>query len=210
MTLPDDLSGGYARFREGRLATDGERYRTLAREGQKPRTMVIACADSRAAPETIFDAGPGELFVMRNVANLVPPDEPNGGENATAAAIEFAIAGLRVERILVLGHARCGGIAASLNDHLEPLGPGDHIRQWIAPLRADRAGVDGIEDATERQTAAERRAIRGSIERLRAFPQVRDAEREGRLSILGAWFDIETGDLLALDETSGAFEPVVG
>ena len=202
MSLPSDLLDGYGRFRNGRLASERERYATLAREGQKPKTMVIACADSRAAPETIFDAGPGELFVMRNVANLVPPDE-EGGENATAAAIEFAIAGLGVERIMILGHARCGGIAASLNDDLEALGPGDFIRQWIAPLKADRVDAD---DPTERQTKMERHAIRGSIERLRGFPQVADAEREGRLAILGAWFDIENGELWALDEGTGEFE----
>ena len=208
MSFPSDLLDGYRRFTTGRLDAERERYRKLAREGQKPRTMVIACCDSRAAPETIFDVGPGELFVVRNVANLVPPYEPDGGQHATSAAIEFAVVALKVERIVVLGHGRCGGIAASLNAEMEPLSEGDFIGKWIGLLKPDAARVRGTDFLTpaERQTAMERLAVRGSIERLRGFPLVADAERDGRLSLAGAWFDIESGELWVMDPESGDFE----
>ena len=198
MSLPPDLLDGYRRFATGRLADQRERYLALALEGQKPRTMVIACADSRAAPETIFDAGPGELFVVRNVANLVPAPDAEGEESASAA-VEYAIVGLGVERIVVLGHARCGGIAASLDEGLEPLSEGDHVRRWIAPLREDAARVRAEVPEGERQAEMERRGIRASVERLRAHAAVREAERAGTLTVLGAWFDIENGDLWAMD-----------
>ena len=206
--FPSDLIDGYRRFTAGRLDAERERYRTLAREGQRPRTMVIACCDSRAAPETIFDVGPGELFVVRNVANLVPPYEPDGGQHATSAAIEFAVVALKVERIVVLGHGRCGGIAASLDADMQPLSESDFIGKWIGLLKPDAARVRGTEFLTpaERQTAMERLAVRGSIERLRGFPPVRDGESEGRLALAGAWFDIESGELWVMDPETGDFE----
>ena len=204
-SFPDDLLQGYARFQSGRLDRERERYRTLAEEGQRPATMVIACCDSRAAPETVFDAGPGELFVMRNVANLVPPHEPDGGQHATLAAIEFAIAGLGVSRIVVMGHARCGGVAAALDAERAPLGPGDYIGQWIALLapEAEHARAAEFDTPAERQTATERRAVRGSVERLLAMPQVAEAVREGRLAVHGAWFDIASGELWVMGPDGG-------
>ena len=114
--FPERLTSGYEIFRQGRLAAERERYATLAEKGQKPEIMVIGCCDSRVAPEIIFDAGPGEIFVLRNVANLVPPYAPDSHYHGTSAAIEFALLGLGVKHIVVLGHARCGGIAASLQD----------------------------------------------------------------------------------------------
>ena len=206
--FPTDLVEGYGRFTKGRLHDERERYRRLAREGQKPRTMVIACCDSRAAPETIFDVGPGELFVVRNVANLVPPYEPDGGQHSTSAAIEFAVAALKVERIVVLGHGRCGGIQASLDAQMDPLSPSDFIGKWIGLLRPEAERVRNTDFLTpaERQTAMERLAVRGSIARLREFPMVESALREGRLSLGGAWFDIESGELWVMDPGSGDFE----
>ena len=208
MTLPAPLLDGYRRFTHGRLGAERERYRRLAKEGQRPRSMIIACCDSRAAPETIFDMGPGELFVMRNVANLVPPYEPDGGQHATSAAIEFAVAALKVESIVVLGHGRCGGIAASLNDEMEPLSPGDFIGKWIGLLKPTAKRVAGTDFLTpaERQTQMERLSVRESIERLRQFPLVAEGEREGRLALHGAWFDIESGELWAMDAETGDFE----
>ena len=213
MTLPASLLEGYHRFSHGRLDAERERYRRLAKEGQRPRAMIIACCDSRAAPETIFDMGPGELFVMRNVANLVPPYEPDGGQHATSAAIEFAVAALKVESIVVLGHGRCGGIAASLNEEMEPLSPGDFIGKWIGLLKPTARRVAGTDFLTpaERQTQMERLSVRESIERLRAFPLVAEAEREGRLALHGAWFDIESGELWVMDAETGDFErPAAG
>ena len=208
MTFPTGLLEGYHRFTHGRLDTERDRYRKLAREGQRPKAMIIACCDSRAAPETIFDMGPGELFVMRNVANLVPPYQPDGGQHATSAAIEFAVAALKVETIVVLGHGRCGGIAASLDADMEPLSPGDFIGKWIGMLRPAAQKVAGTDFLTpaERQTQMERLSVRGSIERLREFPLVASAESEGRLALHGAWFDIESGELWVMDPESGDFE----
>ena len=204
--FPTDLIDGHKRFSDGRLEAERDRYRQLAREGQHPRTMVIACCDSRAAPETIFDMGPGELFVVRNVANLVPPYEPDGGQHSTSAAIEYAVVVLRVERIVVLGHGRCGGIAAALETDHHALSEGDFIGKWIDLLRPEAARVRGAEASPEdRQCALEHAGVRGSIERLRAFPVVARAEAEGRLKLSGAWFDIESGELRILDRASGEF-----
>src|SRR6187402_3680550 len=119
--LPENLLAGYRNFMDGRYASESQRYRALAKEGQAPETMVIACCDSRAAPEAIFDAGPGELFVVRNVANLVPPYAPDGEFHSTSAALEFAVQSLKVTNIVVMGHGRCGGIRAALSPASEPL-----------------------------------------------------------------------------------------
>lgn len=206
-TFPDHLVAGYRNFITGRFASERERYRDLARDGQKPETMVIACCDSRAAPETIFDSPPGELFVVRNVANLVPPYEPDGQYHATSAALEFAVHSLQVKTILVLGHGRCGGIKAALDPAAEPLSSGDFIGKWMSMLTPVAASVSGNELMTqiERQTALERISIRHSIANLRSFPQIAEMEAEGRLQICGAWFDILSGELWIMNET-GDFE----
>ena len=206
-TFPDHLVAGYRNFITGRFASERERYRDLARDGQKPETMVIACCDSRAAPETIFDSPPGELFVVRNVANLVPPYEPDGQYHATSAALEFAVHSLQVKTILVLGHGRCGGIKAALDPAAEPLSSGDFIGKWMSMLTPVAASVSGNElmSQIERQTALERISIRHSIANLRSFPQIAEMEAEGRLQICGAWFDILSGELWIMNET-GDFE----
>ncbi len=132
--LPEKLLNGYRSFMSGDYAGQSQRYRELAKTGQTPETMVIACCDSRAAPETIFDTGPGELFVVRNVANLVPPYTPDGEYHGTSAALEFAVQSLKVKDIVVLGHGRCGGIAAALTPDAAPLSPGDFIGKWMNML----------------------------------------------------------------------------
>ena len=192
----------------GRYVAESGRYRDLAREGQTPETMVIACCDSRSAPEAIFDAGPGELFVLRNVGNLVPPYEPDGEFHSTSAALEFAVQSLKVRNIVVMGHGRCGGISAALNTGSAPLSPGDFIGKWmslIAPA-AETVSASTLMTASERQTALERISIRYSIANLRTFPCVSILEGKGRLSLHGAWFDISTGELWVMNKDTGDFE----
>ena len=211
-TLPDELIDGYHRFRGGRLEAERARYRELAETGQRPKTMIIGCCDSRAAPETIFDCGPGELFVVRNVANLVPPFAPDGEFHGTSAALEFAVQALRVENIVVLGHARCGGIQAALEPGGVSLSPGDFIGKWItltepAAKALDRLPPEAWQD-DGRQTALERLSIRSSIENLQTFPFISDLVNSGDLAVHGAWFNISTGELWTLDQTTGEFRQV--
>jgi carbonic anhydrase len=206
--FPEELLAGYRNFMDGRYADERDRYRTLASEGQKPKAMVIACCDSRAAPETIFDCGPGELFVVRNVANLVPPYEPDGQHHSTSAALEFAVQSLKVQNIVVMGHGRCGGIQAALSSSSEPLAPGDFIGKWMGLLNgpAEHIRNAGILTAGERQTALERVSVRNSVQNLRGFPYVKALEDAGKLSLHGAWFDISSGELWLMDRKSGDFQ----
>ncbi len=205
--LPKRLLDGYQSFIDGRYTLESSRYRTLADTGQKPRTMVIACCDSRAAPETIFDCGPGELFVVRNVANLVPPYTPDGEHHGTSAALEFAVQSLKVENIVVMGHGRCGGIAAVLDQDSEPLSPGDFIGRWMNLVQpaAEVIAANTLLTASERQRAMERVSIRFSLQNLRTFPCVNILEGKGRLTLHGAWFDISTGELWVMNPETGDF-----
>jgi carbonic anhydrase len=207
--FPSALLQGYRAFREGKFAQERERYRTLAAQGQKPEALIVACCDSRAAPGTIFDARPGEIFVVRNVANLVPPYRPDGRLHATSAALEFAVQSLRVKHIVVLGHARCGGIAAALGPDAEPLSPGDFIGKWMELLAPAAAAVNKNQSMTdaERQVALERISVRHSIDNLRSFPFVSALEKKGRLDLHGAWFDISDGELRIMDPETGDFLP---
>jgi carbonic anhydrase len=206
--LPERLLDGYRSFMAGRFAGETARYRSLARDGQAPETMVIACCDSRSAPETIFDAGPGELFVVRNVANLVPPYAPDGQFHSTSAALEFAVMSLKVKNIVVMGHGRCGGIKAALDPDQRPLSPGDFIGKWMSLVEPAAQAVAGnaMMTASERQTALERITIRFSLTNLRTFPCVKALEDKGRLSLSGAWFDISTGELWVMNPETRDFE----
>ncbi|WP_136658009.1 carbonic anhydrase [Nitratireductor sp. XY-223] len=205
--FPDRLLAGYDRFMNGRYDEERERYRELAEKGQKPQTLVIACCDSRAAPETIFNSGPGELFVVRNVANLVPPYAPDGEFHSTSAALEFAVQSLRVRDIVVMGHGRCGGISAALDPNAEPLSPGDFIGRWMSLLTPVSSEIQQNTLLTpgERQTALERISIRNSIANLRTFPCVKILEDKGKLNLHGAWFDISTGELWVMNDATGDF-----
>lgn len=205
--LPEHLLAGYQGFLDKRLPSERQRLRELAETGQKPTTMVIACCDSRMAPEIIFDAGPGEIFVVRNVANLVPPYEPDGEYHATSAALEFAIHALKVQHIVVLGHGGCGGIHAALSPSAEPLSPGDFIGKWMSLLDPVARAVGSNDHMTdrERHAALERIAIRYSIANLRTFPPIAVLESEGKLSLHGAWVDIARGELWAMDPDTGDF-----
>ena len=206
--LPERLLKGYRNFMAGRFVSETRRYRELARTGQTPETMVIACCDSRAAPETIFDSGPGELFVVRNVANLAPPYQPDGGHHSTSAALEFAVQSLKVKHVVVLGHGRCGGIRAALDPAAQPLSPGDFIGKWMSLVAPAAQIVTGNSLMTpgERQTALERISIRYSLANLRTFPCVSILEGKGRLTLHGAWFDISTGELWVMNPATGDFE----
>ena len=210
--FPEQLLSGYRSFMTGRYVQETVRYRELARSGQTPETLIIACCDSRAAPELIFDSGPGELFVVRNVANLVPPYTPDGEYHSTSAALEFAVQSLKVKNIVVMGHGRCGGINAALNPSA-PLSPGDFIGKWmslVAPA-AETVNSSTMLTAAERQTALERISIRFSIANLRTFPCVSILEKKERLSLHGAWFDISSGELWIMNPETGDFErPEIG
>jgi len=205
--FPDILLDGYNRFMDGRYKDERDRYRSLADTGQKPHTMIIACCDSRSAPETVFNAGPGELFVVRNVANLVPPYAPDGEYHSTSAALEFAVQSLRIRDIVVMGHGRCGGISAALDPASEPLSPGDFIGRWMGLLEpvARQIQNSALLTSSERHTALERISIRNSIVNLRTFPCVSILENKGKLGLHGAWFDISTGELWVMNAESGDF-----
>ncbi|NNE24724.1 MAG: carbonic anhydrase [Rhizobiales bacterium] len=209
--FPEALLDGYLAFKEHKYVNEAARYRQLAEEGQTPDTLVIACCDSRAAPEIIFNAIPGQIFVVRNVANLVPPYKPDGEFHSTSAALEFAVQALRVKDIVVLGHGRCGGIKAALDPADEPLSPGDFIGRWMELLRPAAEAVSTNQWMTdiERQTALERISIRHSISNLLTFPCIEILHGRGKLHLHGAWFDISQGELWTMDAKTGDFSCVV-
>lgn len=206
--LPDSLLAGYRTFMSEHFAQETARYRELAEKGQSPQTLVIACCNSRAAPETIFNTAPGEIFVLRNVANLIPPYEPDGEFHAASAALEFAVQSLKVKNIVVMGHGRCGGIKAALDTESAPLSPGDFIGKWMSLIAPAAETVSGnqLMTPTERQTALERISIRYSLNNLRTFPCVDILEKKGKLTLHGAWFDISTGELWVMDHQTGDFK----
>lgn len=189
---------GFRKFREKYyLQYDPENsvYHRLA-NGQSPKTLLIGCSDSRVDPAILFGSAPGELFVVRNVANLVPPCEPSAsGFHGTSSAIEFAVLGLKVENIIVLGHRQCGGIRALMqqneNDH-------SFVGQWMSIAKEARQRVladASLVDDESRVRKAEMEAIRVSIKNLYTFPFVREAIDQGTLNVFGAYFDLELGQL---------------
>ena len=205
-----NLLDGYRRFRSNRYEAESERWRHLA-EGQAPRAVVIACSDSRADPATIFDTAPGEIFVIRNVANLVPPFEANGGRHGVSAALEFAVTQLNVPEIVVMGHERCGGIQAALTGCFREASPGEggFVHRWMAQIdepAAEIARTSGTGPQAARML--EEVAIRLSLANLRNFPFVQTRESTGDLAILGCHFSISEGQLYLLDEVEDAFHPV--
>jgi carbonic anhydrase len=202
----EHLIEGYRIYREKRWPELRALHRRLAERGQSPRTLVIACSDSRVDPATIFNAGPGELFVIRNVANLAPPcEEGNIGFHGVSAAIEFAVTKLFVETILVLGHAQCGGVAAALSK--EPRDPHSFLDAWIGLLDTAKARIEGCGgDAAE---ALEHESIRVTLENLKTFPFVSRAMKEHGLKLVGARYGVADGSLEVLNLENGAFEPVV-
>ena len=205
--FPTSLLDGFNRFKAERFASNQSLYRSLAEHGQTPAVMVIACCDSRTAPETIFQTAPGELFVVRNVANLVPPYEPDGAYHGTSAALEFAVQSLQVRHIVVLGHGGCGGIRAALRPSGAPLSPDDFIGKWMSHLRpiVDRLRSPDRSSEEELQTVLERASVRNSITNLRSFPYIANLEDRRELSLHGAWFDIAEGELWTMNPSTGEF-----
>jgi carbonic anhydrase len=198
--FPARLIEGYETFVSGRLPEEQQRFRALAEVGQSPEIMLIGCCDSRVAPEVIFDARPGEMFVTRNIANLVPPYTPDGAQRAVSAALEFAVQALRVKHIVVLGHAQCGGIRAYAEEG-KPLSPGDFIGSWmtlLAPAAAD-IGPRGTLPMGDYLVRLEKASVLRTIENLKTFPCVRILHEKGRLQLHGAYFGVATGALSIYD-----------
>ena len=199
--LPHRLYDGYRAFRAGRLPTEQSRYRELAERGQAPETMVVGCCDSRVSPEVIFDAGPGELFVVRNVANLVPPYSPDGLYHGVSAALEYGVAVLRVKHLVVLGHGRCGGIQAFASN----APTGDFIGKWISLLAPAAASVQSERENGDYLKRLEQASLKRSLDNLKTFPFVRAARERNGLTLFGAYFDVATGELSVLEQESGSF-----
>jgi carbonic anhydrase len=203
----DRMLNGYRRFRQDRWPERRQQFETLADMGQRPRALVVSCADSRVDPGMIFDAGPGELFVVRNVANLVPPFAPDGAWHGTSAALEFAIRILEVPDILVMGHAMCGGVRALLEG--APADASDFIAPWIQLAAAARDRALARTDVLDRQLCCEHETIRLSLENLLTFPWIASRLAAGTLRLHGAHFDIRAGELSVLNDRGG-FETVPG
>jgi carbonic anhydrase len=211
MEFPQRLLDGYRGFRANRLPVEQSRYRELAESGQQPETMVIGCCDSRVSPEVIFDARPGELFVVRNVANLVPPYAPTGSMHGVSAAIEFAVQALGVKHIVVLGHASCGGIRAFAEQDV-PLSPGGFIAEWISLISpaAEAVGARGDRPLDDYLRELEQASILRTLENLMTFPFVRSAVDRRRLFLHAAWFDVATGQMSVCDPRTRTFAPTDG
>jgi carbonic anhydrase len=210
--FPKQLSDGYQSFLTGRLPSERSRYQALAERGQNPEVLVIGCCDSRVSPEVIFDAGPGELFVIRNVANLVPPceiDAASTSYHGTSAAIEFAVNGLNVKHIVVLGHASCGGIRA-FHDDAKPLSKLDFIGKWMSQIEPVAERLKLQPDAGDRDTDIKRlelAVIEHSLANLLTFPSIRSRFAAGELDLHGAYFGVATGMLFVRDPATRAFVP---
>jgi carbonic anhydrase len=208
MRLPNRLSEGYRAFIETRLPLERSRFERLAATGQRPDVMLIGCCDSRVAPEVIFDSHPGEIFVVRNVANFVPPYNPSGLTHGVSAALEFAVQILKVGYIVVMGHSHCGGIRAFV-EHRDRLNKGDFIDNWmslIAPA-ADGIGARGAVGDADYLGRLERASVVATLGNLLTFPDIRGRVDAGDLKLLGAYFDIGNGDLAIYDAPTGKFEP---
>jgi carbonic anhydrase len=209
MPFPSQLIEGYRAFLGGGLRAEQDRYRELAEVGQSPQVMVISCCDSRCAPEVIFNARPGELFVARNISGLVPPYTPDDAQRATSAALEFAVQALKVEHIVVLGHAQCGGIRAYAEE-AAPLSPGDFIGHWMALIEpaAKAVGPRGDMPFSEYVTKLELASVETTLNNLMTFPCVKILVERGKLMLHGAYFGVATGRLAVRDPQTGMFEQV--
>jgi len=209
MSFPQRLIDGYGAFSSGRLQSEQDRYRELAEHGQTPEIMVIGCCDSRVSPEVIFDARPGELFVVRNVANLVPPYEQDGKYHGVSAALEFGVGVLRVKHIVILGHAHCGGIRAYAED-AEPISPGDFIGRWMSLMApaAEKVGARGSMSRADYLERMEKASIVNTLDNLMTFPRLRKLIERGAVKLHGAYFGVAKGELSVLDRATGEFRPV--
>ena len=211
--LPDHLAEGYQTFWNGRLKEEQDRFRHLAEVGQKPAVLLIGCCDSRVSPEVIFDAGPGEIFVVRNIAALVPPFDKDGDLQETSAAIEYAVLALKVAHIVVMGHAQCGGIRAFAQGEaheFEPLSDANFISKWKTLIKpaADRLGPP-VGDFDHYCESLSYLSIIQGLTNLRTYPWLRTREDAGELTLHGAYFGVANGRMTVLDQSKGRFVPVL-
>ncbi len=210
MTAIESLISGYRAFRAGVYRQNEARYRELAEGLQTPKAVIVACCDSRADPAMIFSTDPGELFVIRNVANIIPPYEPDSHYHGTSAALEFAVSALGIADVIVMGHARCGGIGALRQSLSSPVS-GEFVPGWIGILRplAERVARDNADLAEEDlRRALERAAVVESLRTLRTFPFVQEREAAGTLRLHGWFYGIASGKLSVYDAKTDAFEDV--
>lgn len=207
--LPNYLVQRYHGWKATGYADNKTWYRKLASDGQHPRTMVIACCDSRINVISIFGADQGEFFIHRNIANLVPPYEPDGNQHGTSAAVEYAVTALKVAHVIVLGHSQCGGVQGCL-DMCEGRAPEledqtSFVGRWMDILRP---GYEEVKDAPDMPTALERQAVVVSLQNLMTFPFVKEAVESGQTTLHGLWTDIGEGGLECFDPKTGKFAPV--
>jgi carbonic anhydrase len=200
----DELLAGYRRFRAEQWPRERSRFETTAREGQKPRALVLACSDSRVDPQMILGARPGELFVVRNIANLAPPYQPDAAYHGTSAALEFGVRVLKVEHLIVMGHGMCGGVRALLDG--APPETRDFMANWIEIAEPARRAAERASTPEARYRASEEETVKVTLANLMTFPWVAEAVEAGWMKLHGAYFDIRYGTLYLL-QPDGRFEP---
>jgi carbonic anhydrase len=207
------LIAGVHKFRTGEIGNYRKLFRKLSQEGQNPHTLFITCSDSRVLAELITQSKPGDLFVVKNVGNIVPPATARGDTNSTAAAIEFAVENLRVSDIVICGHSQCGAISAMLSD--KPVGPAmPHLRDWLnlaAPVLDTLAkNYAPFQDPRVRETAAAQENVLFGLDNLHSYSCVQERLMDGTLRLHGWFFKIATAELFAYDPESRHFAPLVG
>jgi len=206
--FPEHMTDRYRRFKIRHFAPNLDHYEVLATHGQNPDVMIVSCCDSRVDPETIFSAMPGELFILRNIANLVPPYETGGKFHGVSAALEFAVLNLAVKHIVIMGHSSCGGVKAALDQSAALQTEAQYISRWMSMLDDARLRVLANHQGTDRAElfkALERECVKVALRNLRTFPFVTGAESKGRLALHGAYFDIKAGTLSVLNQATGEF-----
>jgi carbonic anhydrase len=207
-SFPEKLADRFRRFKHRHFVPNADHYEELATYGQNPDVMLVSCCDSRVDPETIFSAMPGELFVVRNVANLIPPYETGGRYHGVSTAIEFAVLNLRVKHLVVMGHSGCGGVRACLDQSAAIQTEAQFISRWMSMLDEARLSVlasHQMASQDQKLKALEMEGVKTSIRNVRTFPFVKQAEDKGRLNLHGAYFEISTGTLSVLNHSRGEF-----
>ncbi|MBH87876.1 MAG: carbonic anhydrase [Pelagibacterales bacterium] len=210
--MVDSLIKGFKDFKKNYYERDKETILNLVKNGQKPKILVIACSDSRVDPAILFQAKPGEIFTIRNVANLVPEYNPDGGLHGVSSAIEYAVRDLKVENIIILGHAHCGGIAALCDTFIKDKSKieteetkREFISDWVNIAANIKNNINLHDSIESLQHIAERESIKNSIKNLYTFPWVLKSIRENKLNIFGWWFDLENGEILSYDDKNDKF-----
>lgn len=205
------LTAGFKEFRDGRFNQERATYQALVDQGQNPKVAIIACSDSRVDPAMVLQADPGDLFIIRNVANLVPPNERDGQYHGTSAALEYAVQHLGVGHLIVLGHAHCGGIHSMFEEQGEGGADNQFVLPWMSLVRSAYLRVQGtMPDAPEHEKtrACEQSAVLVSLENLMTFPSIRERVGDGRLHLHGWYIDIRSCTMHIYDPVQQHFEPV--